>query len=85
LAIDYLTPMLDVVFIIVDLLYCHGPHFVKRVGIDVNRPEAATAAEKREPSQYSRAISGTKGFEIWITNVRIDVRAVQAILKRLKA
>lgn len=44
-AID-MTPMLDVVFIML-IFFIVTASFVKEAGIDVNRPEAATAVKKR--------------------------------------
>lgn len=76
-----LTPMLDVVFIML-IFFIVTASFVKEAGIDVNRPEAATAV-KKERANILIAISD-KG-EIWINKRRIDVRAVQANVERLKA
>lgn len=44
-AID-MTPMLDVVFIML-IFFIVTASFVKEAGIDVNRPEAATAVKKK--------------------------------------
>ena len=79
-AID-LTPMLDVVFIML-IFFIVTASFVKEAGIDVNRPEAATAV-KKDRANILIAISD-KG-EIWINKRRIDVRAVQANIERLRA
>jgi len=40
-----MTPMLDVVFIML-IFFIVTASFVKEAGIDVNRPEAATAVKK---------------------------------------
>ncbi|GAC32279.1 ExbD/TolR family protein [Paraglaciecola polaris] len=79
-AID-MTPMLDVVFIML-IFFIVTASFVKESGIDVNRPEAATAV-KKDRANILVAISD-KG-EIWINKRRIDVRAVQANIERLHA
>ncbi len=79
-AID-MTPMLDVVFIML-IFFIVTASFVKEAGIAVNRPEAATAA-KKDRANILIAISD-KG-EIWINKRRIDVRAVQANIERLRA
>ena len=79
-AID-MTPMLDVVFIML-IFFIVTASFVKEAGIDVNRPEAATAV-KKDRADILIAISD-KG-EIWINKRRIDVRAVQANIERLRA
>ena len=76
-----MTPMLDVVFIML-IFFIVTASFVKEAGIDVNRPEAATAV-KKDRANILIAISD-KG-EIWINKRRIDVRAVQANIERLHA
>lgn len=76
-----MTPMLDVVFILL-IFFIVTASFVKEAGIEVNRPEAATAV-KKERANILVAISD-KG-EIWINKRRVDVRAVQANIERLKA
>lgn len=79
-AID-MTPMLDVVFIML-IFFIVTASFVKEAGIDVNRPEAATAV-KKDRANILVAISA-KG-EIWINKRQVDVRAVQANIERLYA
>lgn len=76
-----MTPMLDVVFIML-IFFIVTASFVKEAGIDVNRPEAATAV-KKERANILVAISDTG--EIWINKRQVDVRAVQANIERLKA
>ena len=76
-----MTPMLDVVFIML-IFFIVTASFVTEAGIDVNRPEAATAV-KKDRANILIAISD-KG-EIWINKRRIDVRAVQANIERLHA
>lgn len=76
-----LTPMLDVVFIML-IFFIVTASFVKEAGIDVNRPEAATAV-KKDRANILVAISDTG--EIWINKRKVDARAVQANIERLKA
>lgn len=76
-----MTPMLDVVFILL-IFFIVTASFVKEAGIEVNRPEAATAV-KKERANILVAISDQG--EIWINKRRVDVRAVQANIERLKA
>jgi biopolymer transport protein ExbD len=76
-----MTPMLDVVFIML-ILFIVKATFVKESGIDVNRPEAATAV-KKERANILVAISDEGA--IWINKRQIDIRAVQANIERLKA
>lgn len=76
-----MTPMLDVVFIML-IFFIVTASFVKEAGIEVNRPQAATAV-KKERANILVAIS-EKG-EIWINKRRVDIRAVQANIERLHA
>ena len=76
-----MTPMLDVVFIML-IFFIVTASFVKEAGIDVNRPEAATAVTKQR-ANILVAISD-RG-EIWINKRQVDIRAVQANIERLKA
>ena len=76
-----MTPMLDVVFIML-IFFIVTASFVKEAGIDVNRPDAATAV-KKDRANILIAISETG--EIWINKRRIDARAVQANIERLHA
>ncbi|KFZ28419.1 MULTISPECIES: ExbD/TolR family protein [Pseudidiomarina] len=76
-----MTPMLDVVFIML-IFFIVTATFVKEAGIDVNRPDAATAVQKDRVSILV-AISDTG--EIWINKRQVDVRAVQANIERLYA
>jgi biopolymer transport protein ExbD len=76
-----MTPMLDVVFIML-IFFIVTASFVKESGIDVNRPEASTAV-KKDKASILVAISANN--EIWINKRRVDVRAVQANIERLHA
>jgi biopolymer transport protein ExbD len=76
-----LTPMLDVVFIML-IFFIVTASFVKEAGIDVNRPDAATA-EKKERGNILIAI--TDNGQIWIDKRQVDPRALQANIERLHA
>ena len=76
-----MTPMLDVVFIML-IFFIVTASFVKESGIDVNRPDAATAVKK---DRANILIGISDKNEIWINKRRIDVRAVQANVERLHA
>ena len=76
-----LTPMLDVVFIML-IFFIVTTSFVKESGIQVNRPNAASA-EKKERANIMIAIS--EAGEIWIQKRRIDIRSVRANVERLHA
>ena len=76
-----LTPMLDVVFIML-IFFIVTASFIKEAGIEVSRPEASTA-EPKDNVNILVAISPTN--EIWMDQRRIDVRAVRANIERLHA
>ncbi len=76
-----LTPMLDVVFIML-IFFIVTATFTKESGIEVNRPEAETA-QKKERAGIMVAIDDTN--QIFIQRRRIDVRAVRANIERLIA
>ena len=76
-----LTPMLDVVFIML-IFFIVTASFVKEAGIDVNKPAAATA-EKKERGNILVAI--TDRGQIWIDKRPLDPRAVRANIERLHA
>ena len=76
-----LTPMLDVVFIML-IFFIVTTSFVKESGIDVSRPGAATA-EKKEKASILVAID--KNDSVWIDKRKIDVRSVRANIERLHA
>ncbi|MGM0430800.1 MAG: ExbD/TolR family protein [Pseudomonadota bacterium] len=79
-AID-MTPMLDVVFIML-IFFIVTASFVKEAGIDVNRPDASTAVQK---DRANILIAISENNEIWIDKRQVDVRAVQANIERLYA
>ncbi|NVJ59469.1 MAG: biopolymer transporter ExbD [Gammaproteobacteria bacterium] len=76
-----MTPMLDVVFIML-IFFIVTASFVKESGIEVNRPEAATAVKK---DRASILVAINTKNEIYINRRKIDVRAVQANIERLHA
>ena len=76
-----LTPMLDVVFIML-IFFIVVASFIKEAGIEVNRPEASTS-EPKENVNILVAINANN--EIWMDKRRIDVRAVRANIERLHA
>ena len=76
-----LTPMLDVVFIML-IFFIVTASFVKESGIDVNRPDAATA-EKKERGNILIAITDTGQF--WVDKRQVDPRALRANIERLYA
>ena len=79
-AID-ITPMLDVVFIML-IFFIVTATFIKEAGIDVNRPDAATAV-KQEKANILIAINANN--EIWIDRRQVDIRSVRPNIERLHA
>ena len=76
-----ITPMLDVVFIML-IFFIVTATFVKESGIDVNRPDAATAT-KQEKANILIAISANN--TIWLDRRQIDIRSVRPNIERLHA
>ncbi len=76
-----LTPMLDVVFIML-IFFIVTASFVKEAGIDITRPPAATA-ERKERGNILVAI--TENDQIWIDRRQVDPRALRANIERLFA
>jgi len=77
-----LTPMLDVVFIML-IFFIVTASFIKEAGLDVNRPDAPVTETQPEDANILVAISGND--EIWIDRRLIDPRAVRANIERLHA
>ena len=76
-----LTPMLDVVFIML-IFFIVTATFVKESGADVLRPAAETA-ERQDLANILIAI--TEDDEIWIDGNRADERDLESTIKKLHA
>jgi len=76
-----LTPMLDVVFIML-IFFIVTASFVKEAGIEITRPPAATA-ERKERGNILIAI--TKDNQIWIDRRQVSPQALRANIERLHA
>jgi biopolymer transport protein ExbD len=76
-----LTPMLDVVFIML-IFFIVTASFIKEAGVEVNRPEASTSQPK---DNVNILIAINANNEIWMDKRRIDERAVRANVERLHA
>jgi len=74
-----LTPMLDVVFIML-IFFIVTASFIKEAGIEVNRPLAATT-EKQSDANILIAISAND--EVWIDKKLVDPREVRLNIERL--
>ena len=76
-----LTPMLDVVFILL-IFFIVTANFIKEPGLEVNRPDAETSSIQ-ENAAILIAIGSTN--DIWIDGRRIDVRQVKSNITKLLA
>ncbi len=76
-----ITPMLDVVFIML-IFFIVTATFIKESGIDVDKPEAATAVVEEKASILVTIDAQDK---IWIDRRQVDVRSVRSIIERAKA
>ncbi len=77
-----LTPMLDVVFIML-IFFIVTASFIKEAGIDVNRPDAPVTESPPEEANILVMITATD--DIVIERRIIDPRAVRANIQRLHA
>ena len=76
-----LTPMLDIVFIML-IFFIVTTSFIKESGIDVNRPTASTAVTK----ERTNAIIGIrKNGEVWIDKRMVDIRSVRSHVEQMLA
>ena len=76
-----LTPMLDVVFIML-IFFIVTASFVKESGIEISRPGASTAVRK-EKGNILIAISSND--QIWMNRRQVDPRALRANIERAHA
>ncbi|MCL4105966.1 UNVERIFIED_CONTAM: hypothetical protein GTU68_058272 [Idotea baltica] len=77
-----LTPMLDVVFIML-IFFIVVASFLKEAGIEVNRPDANNNPPDLDATSIAITITGDD--QIWMENRRIDIRAARANIARLLA
>ncbi|MEH6551313.1 MAG: biopolymer transporter ExbD [Pseudomonadales bacterium] len=79
-----LTPMLDVVFIML-IFFIVTASFVKEAGIEISRPDATEDQPPPDDAKQNIVFQVTASNEIWIQGRRIDERAVRANIERLYA
>jgi len=77
-----LTPMLDVVFIML-IFFIVTASFIKEAGFDVNRPDAPMT--QTTPEEANILVRIDVNDDIWIDRRLIDPRAVRANIERLHA
>ena len=76
-----MTPMLDIVFIML-IFFIVTATFVKDAGRDVQRPEAITSALQQ---RVSITVAVTEDEKIWINREETDLRSVRAVIEKLHA
>ena len=76
-----LTPMLDVVFIML-IFFIVTATFIKETGVEVNRPDTQTAEMKK---YVSLLVAVAPDSSIWIDKKKVDVRNVRPIIEQLHA
>lgn len=76
-----LTPMLDVVFIML-IFFIVTASFIKETGIEVDRPDATTY-DKKHKSTILVAITAEN--EVWINKQKVDPRLIRNRLEQLRA
>ncbi|MAW80137.1 MAG: biopolymer transporter ExbD [Parvularcula sp.] len=74
------TPLLDIVFIML-IFFIVTSTFVKEPGIEVDRPEAVSATD-RKLAAIIVAISAND--EIWINKERVELEEVRAVVEQLR-
>jgi len=77
-----LTPMLDVVFIML-IFFIVVASFIKEAGIEVNRPDDNQQSDPNDSVSILVEIAADN--QIWMENRRVDVRAVRANIQRMLA
>ncbi|TNE41303.1 MAG: biopolymer transporter ExbD [Sphingomonadales bacterium] len=77
-----LTPMLDVVFIML-IFFIVTATFIREKGIDVLRPDESDTPPP--PNMTAIVISIDSNSDVWIDGRIVDERAVRANVERLRA
>ena len=77
-----LTPMLDVVFIML-IFFIVVASFIKEAGVEVNRPDANQPDNPEDSTSILVEVASDN--QIWMENRRVDIRAVRANIQRLLA
>lgn len=75
-----LTPMLDIVFIML-IFFIVTSAFVSQSGVEVNQPQASQAQQQKQVSIF---IAVTADNDIYIDNRLVDIEAVETALKVLR-
>lgn len=76
-----LTPMLDVVFIML-IFFIVTATFIKETGVEINRPDTQTADLKKT---VSLLVGVGPDNSVWIDKKRVDIRNVRPKMEQLHA
>ena len=79
-----LTPMLDVVFIML-IFFIVTASFLKESGIEITRPDSTSESPPEDSEVKNIVFQVTANDEIWVEGRRVDIRAVRAVIDRLYA
>nr|MBV6628470.1 biopolymer transporter ExbD [Oceanococcus sp. HetDA_MAG_MS8] len=75
-----LTPMLDIVFILL-IFFIVTTSFVREAGVEVNRPQAASAQKQAATSIY---VAVTPEGEIWVDRRQVRLAGLRAAVARIR-
>jgi biopolymer transport protein ExbD len=75
-----LTPMLDVVFIML-IFFIVTSSFIRESGVEVQRPQAETANPQ---DKGNILIAVTADGQIWMDKQAVDIRSVRAHVERMR-
>jgi biopolymer transport protein ExbD len=79
-----MTPMLDVVFIML-IFFIVTASFVKESGVNVNRPPISDTPPEEQKKNQNIVFSITETNDIFVQGRHIDVRSVRANVERAHA
>jgi biopolymer transport protein ExbD len=79
-----LTPMLDVVFIML-IFFVVTASFVKESGIDIQHPPIADKQKKEQTENKNVVFQLTENNEVFLSGRHIDIRSVRANVERAHA
>lgn len=74
------TPLLDIVFIML-IFFIVTSVFIKEPGVEVQRPDAQTAEERR---LVSVLVAITSDNQIWVDNRQVPLEGVRTAVERLR-
>jgi len=77
-----LTPMLDVVFIML-IFFIVVASFIKEAGVEINRPDDNQQTDPND--SVSVLVEVAADNQIWMENRRVDIRAVRPNIQRMLA